>query len=1099
MPDRSQYLVDPQTGKAAVVDPADVQRAVESGYTPASDEQVARLNTKLSAQQDALGGVKVFAESAAQAIPHAAIIGMASPIISAVPSLEEYGQPKNWEEYSKARQAKENREELARAVAKFTTISGLEQTLGISSAEDIKARREEHPVAETAGTIAGLFAAPIAGAVASRLPGAIGAAAKATAQLAATEAAASAAIEAGSTEGITLARAAVEQAPRVQALQQAADKTLTARAIRSLSTDSLHRSAEDAVKRTIELTPGLSRISPVAKEIVSKRLSVPIGSAIEGALLTSGQIADETALGRTDLTSEKVLAELEEGALLNAGISSALGLAGVGARGLIRAGKAGASKTRDFIVEKFPAVSAWMTGGDIEDIATATTRRGELKDKSLREMINERLGSVGEAPVMRETMPTPAAPTLKPSEANKVARELSDILEQRHKATSDLEMWANAELRKIETGKIIDTRVNRQTAELEQQMLDSIGTRTPTFAENVMLEDIRSGRAAAIPYRNAAYGLLEDAKRLVSLVDDPLKYPDVVRKRMSDAAEKLESFLSTDPSPAEIHSKLKKMKRDIWDKTIPREERASIKLADQMSNGAIMGLHRRFVDMLSDSDLWGYAGKREGEFNQMLTERNPAVKRHLKDFFKLVPVEGGNKVYEIDRDAVLGAVKRLKIDPATGMPDEASVGWLQNLKNVLDSDSRLIDEVQKTDLYAKQNFNKEMLTETLRQASSASSKAIDEAISSAKNKALVAEFKAAKAVSAADKKLAKEELDAAQVEYDKLIQKRNDDLSSRLNAIGSGARSGGFMDAIDVATKGAAVGYYIHPTIGLLTSIGAGAIKVASNPERIMKTLASLERMANGASRKIDAGTSAIIRSGAPTTIRRLGTAGAVLSSKQEREQYQKNVDAVRLLAAGDNGTFDKLDEFNGPLSDDAPGIASHANTVTSSAASYLDSRIPKPPPNLPPMQLKNWGPTDAQVREYNRIHRTIDMPLSILDDASEGTLTRQQVQAVEAVYPALMGEIRDRIVTGLEESPEITASRRRTISMLLGVDIDGQTSPAIAMAAQSLYRQQQKQEPEAQMPVSRANKLNMANRAEYNTSARREAQRGVGSWNRSR
>lgn len=1206
MPDRSQYLVDPQTGKAAVVDSADVQRAVESGYTPASDEQVARLNTKLSAQQDTFGGVKAFAEKAVEALPPVALAGIPAAAMAAIPSLEEYGQPKNWEEYSKARQAKETREGLARTLAKYTTVSGLEQTLGISSAEDIKAREEEYPIASGAGTIAGILSPSIAGAAAKRIPGAIKGAADAAAKLAATEAAASAAIEAGSTEGVALARAAVDQAPRVQALQQAADKTLTSRAIKSLSADTFNRSAEDAIKRTIELTPGLSRISPVAKEIVSKSLSVPIGSAIEGALLTSGQIADETALGRTDLASEKILAELEEGALFNAGVSSVLGLTGVGARGLIRAGKAGASKTRDFIVEKFPAVSAWMTGGDIEDIATATTRRGELKDKSLREMINERLGSVGEAPVMRETLPMPeapvakpkpikpeiikteagrfrtpsetftpssgpVAPTLKPSEANKIAREFSDILEQRHKATSDLEMWANAELRKIETGKIIDTRVNRQTAELEQQMLDSIGTRTPTFAENVMLEDIRSGRAAAIPYRNAAYGLLEDAKRLVSLVDDPLKYPDVVRKRMSDAAEKLESFLSTDPSPAEIHSKLKKMKRDIWDKTIPREERASIKLADQMSNGAIMGLHRRFVDMLSDSDLWGYAGKREAEFNQMLTERDPAVKRHLKDFFKLVPTKGGNKVYEIDREAVLKKVRKLKIDPATGMPDEASVGWLRNMKTVLDSDSRLIDEVQKTDLYAKQNFNKEMLAETLREASAASSKAIDEAMSAAANKVKLAEFSAAKAAhkletetaraefnaqqaikqqkeleakaasevakasskeeavairaeykrtleaykaeteaaekeyqqakaaSIEDKRLAAEELKSASEQYKELLAKRDADISKRLNAIGSGAKAGGLMDAIDVAHKGAALGYYIHPVIGWLASIGAGATKLASNPERNMKTLASLERMANSASRKIDAGTSAIIRSGAPTTIRRLATAGTVLSAKQEREQYQKNIDSVRTLAAGDDNAFNKLDEFNGPLSDDAPGIASHANTVTSAAASYLDSKAPRPPANLPPMQLKGWQPTDAQVREYNRIHRTVDMPLSILADASEGTLIRQQVQAVEAVYPALMGEIRDRIVTGLEENPDITASRRRTISMLLGVDIDGQTSPAMAMSAQSLYQQQQQQQPEAKMPASRAGKLNIANRAEYDTTARREAQRGVGSWNRMR
>jgi hypothetical protein len=53
-------------------------------------------------------------------------------------------------------------------------------------------------------------------------------------------------------------------------------------------------------------------------------------------------------------------------------------------------------------------------------------------------------------------------------------------------------------------------------------------------------------------------------------------------------------------------------------------------------------------------------------------------------------------------------------------------------------------------------------------------------------------------------------------------------------------------------------------------------------------------------------------------------------------------------------------------------------------------------------------------------------------------------------------------------------------------------------MSAQAAYGQAQQQESaKGQVPLSRASKLNMADRAEYNTAARKEAQRGVGMWNR--
>ncbi len=550
MPERRSYLVDPDTGKASVVAPEDVTRAEEAGWTPASEKQRIALDAQLAAEADPLGGVKAFAEKAVGGLYPVALAGIPAAIAPLVPSIDELRYEPGTPEYKAARQESEK---FARTLARYTTPSGISQALGLTTAEAIKAREEQYPVASGLGTAVGILSPAIAASVAKRLPGAIREAAQAGAALATEETAAAAALEAGNVEGVTLALAS---APRVQALETAAKQSKVAQLIDAASGKQIFEGTKSAIRSAADILPGLKDVSPVAKDIVAKSLALPVGSAIEGALYRTGQIADETALGRQDLAAEKILSEIAEDAILSGGIAGALGLGAAGAYKTLKTARSATGKVRDFIVDRFPQFSASITGGDVEDIRYLTQRRAEIKQKGLRELIGERV-ALPEEPI-RPVAPSVVPAPLAPSEANKVARELSDMLEARKSAMDSLEMYANAELRKIEMPRLIKMRVQRQTKELEQGMLDSLAGRTPTFAEDIMLEEIRSGQAAAKPYREAAENLLNNAKSLYGLSDDPAKYPDVVRRSMGNFVDRLESFLATNPEPEVIHSRIKK-------------------------------------------------------------------------------------------------------------------------------------------------------------------------------------------------------------------------------------------------------------------------------------------------------------------------------------------------------------------------------------------------------------------------------------------------------------------------------------------------------------------------------------------------------------
>lgn len=571
-----------------------------------------------------------------------------------------------------------------------------------------------------------------------------------------------------------------------------------------------------------------------------------------------------------------------------------------------------------------------------------------------------------------------------------------------------------------------------------------------------------------------------------------------------------------------------------------REEMAQIAAAKRNAAGAFGQLYGRFADFLSDTDLWGFAGKREAEFNRMLTERDPIKRQHLKGFFKKTAGPGGKTIYEVDRESIAKEVKQLRIDPVTKQPDEASVQFFNNLNRLLSSDARMIEEVERTAKYANENFNKEMLEATLQEVRRTVGNASDEALLKAANaakraetklaqterkaaiakatedfKAANAEYKRLKGLATADADAAAKELESvieqqrrtitaykeqqaraavefkeAQQEYKQLLAARNADIDSRLKTLGVGASAGGLKDAIGMIGTGAIVGKFVSPLLAVPMEIAAGSLLLASNPAKTIKTFAELERLIKKTNAKIDVGVSKLVGITPRMAAELPASSMAFGSAAAERAKFKKIATIVMALQRDDDLTS-HLEDSTGPLRDDAPGISTNADAVTGRAAAYLASELPKPPPNLPPMRAAGWEPTDQQVREFNRVYRTVDQPLSIMTDASNGTLTKPQVRAVSTVYPELMAEIRERIIAGLEENPNISASRRRLISMLLEVDLDGQADPATILTAQSAY-QQQPQQKTGQMPVYRAKGLNLASREGRETAAWKEAQQGA-------
>jgi hypothetical protein len=83
--------------------------------------------------------------------------------------------------------------------------------------------------------------------------------------------------------------------------------------------------------------------------------------------------------------------------------------------------------------------------------------------------------------------------------------------------------------------------------------------------------------------------------------------------------------------------------------------------------------------------------------------------------------------------------------------------------------------------------------------------------------------------------------------------------------------------------------------------------------------------------------------------------------------------------------------------------------------------------------------PGIMEIDQFVRTATALEDPASIFDRYLEGMLTQQEVQAVEAVYPVIMSEIRMSVAEVFAEAgpQRLSYAIRRQTSILLGADTD--------------------------------------------------------------
>jgi hypothetical protein len=1165
MADNRRSVVS-KDGVFGTVPEGQYEQALSAGYRPATDQEVAHSMVRQE-QSGALGFGKRLVESLGElANPAdfaAGIMSLPGPADVASYALEKVNAPAPLRlAVEMARQSplvREAREDLAktRKLVEPLTTGKLETGLGLTTREAREARIEEHPYAGLAllplflakgklppitrtATEARAISAEAAAAELATDAATLAAEAEAgTVSAKALASAREAALKAGekavkARDAASRSAAVFDANPRVASVVEGlASGKYTTPGILSPLGGAARNASERSIRSALELAPGIGEKSQLAKDLVAKSIASGLGSAVEMPFYAMGQAANEAILGDHELTAERSLAAMADGALAGFGIGA--GLAGVvGSPKLLAKAGADVSRAgRDWLVRYFPRAASAVTGATEESAVIALKNRQRILDgQDLGALIEESLPKpiapseptlsvAPELPPKFEALLPSSRPAITLPQINKASEELSANLKRMFAVHEEASKEAQGFILKERAAANITDHYDAKIKQAQAAYADAAGFgSTGEMTEDAFAQyDSIPAQITAQPKQYLRQVVAEADGVLSKFIDNN---PDAVPTReiaalreIIDEAKALSRKKNIDPSG--IFQGIKTTKRRSYEvyrpKTAPGVPEV-ITNAQVQARKVANNIGNIFRAANENASIWGEAAALEAEGNAIWTD----LDSDMKQLFYGLSKSGGKGVKGTFRDIDTGKVDSWTRGLATsesGVPtlDGAkSIDRLRLFQSAMENQDRWQEFVNRSAdaIDYQKRGGMQAMADAMAGTREAYAAAEKEALLGASNDVMERQFAELegkrKSLNAQLSRANKQERELIQKQIDVIetqneaLKKRykedlvvfNNEMKARANTAKEQAdllRRSGKLNMSDALSHGGgfAVGALSGiPVAGLPAAVAIKAGPKLLNAERAVKTLALIEKAARKTEQFTMEAADALV-SGSPKAARIISV--GVMSPKQQRAAYEERSKKIELLVSDSDALEQHLEAAGGGADDVAPRISGHAKFASTSAIQALAAELPRPPANLRPYERANWTPTDTQVREWNTKYDAVANPAAVMGRIANGSASRSEVSTLKAVYPSVVKDLQGMVIQRLKEQPQLPADRRRMLSVLLGVDVDSQMSPEAILSAQSVYAKPAAQS-QAQMPVSRADKLNLGNRAEYNTAARREAQR---------
>jgi hypothetical protein len=135
------------------------------------------------------------------------------------------------------------------------------------------------------------------------------------------------------------------------------------------------------------------------------------------------------------------------------------------------------------------------------------------------------------------------------------------------------------------------------------------------------------------------------------------------------------------------------------------------------------------------------------------------------------------------------------------------------------------------------------------------------------------------------------------------------------------------------------------------------------------------------------------------------------------------------------------------------PSLADQMETVAARKASFLASKLPQEPGIGLPIGPSRWEPGSLAMAAFARYAAAAEDPIGVLERAADGTMTPEDAEALQAVYPELFTAVQENIISRIGELREtLPYQKRLMLSILFGVPVEPAFDPAVLAILQRTY-----------------------------------------------
>lgn len=195
----------------------------------------------------------------------------------------------------------------------------------------------------------------------------------------------------------------------------------------------------------------------------------------------------------------------------------------------------------------------------------------------------------------------------------------------------------------------------------------------------------------------------------------------------------------------------------------------------------------------------------------------------------------------------------------------------------------------------------------------------------------------------------------------------------------------------------------------------------------------------------VDSSGAAIDRSIGRVLGEQPGRAPEYVSAAPTLEQFNDLKAKLKILASDDGSSRRKFSEL-------APTTAGLTQMQVVQAANYLLNSAPKnPSEGLPEALQRPWAPGKGDLRGWLKRVATVADPHSVLASMQANAVSSEQLETLQAVYPRILQEFKDKMTSRLAEWKEpLDRKRRGQVAQLIG-NID---DPAVTQLIQAAHMQ---------------------------------------------